>query len=68
MKRLLLTLLTLSAAGCMSHDLPRDSYLKGVESKLSTPWGSHELKVNEAATGTAAKNITMETTPPAKKP
>ncbi len=51
-------ILSLIAAlsGCMSHSLPKDTYMRGVKSKINTPWGSHELQLEEAATGTAAKN------------
>lgn len=52
---LLSLVLALGATGCVSHSLPKDSYLRGVKSKVSTPWGSGELDVAEAATGTAAK-------------
>ena len=46
--------LSFAATGCVSHKLPPNAYLKGVKSKISTPWGTGELEVAEAATGTAA--------------
>lgn len=47
-------LLAASLSGCMTHDLPKDAYMRNVTSKISTPWGSHELQIGEAGTGTAA--------------
>lgn len=64
---LTLALITTLSAGCASHNLPKDAYMKGVESNISTPWGSHKLVITEAATGTAAKNLTTETPPTIKK-
>jgi hypothetical protein len=55
MKRLVL-LIPLLAAGCFSHKLPPDSYMRGVKSEINTPWGSHKLDIQEAGTGTAAIN------------
>lgn len=43
-------------SGCISHDLPKDAYMRGVKSEINTPWGSHKLDIEEAGTGVAAKN------------
>lgn len=67
MKRLLL-LVPLLGAGCVSkHTLPTNAYMQGVTSEINTPWGSHKLIIDMAATGEAAKNISLPDTPPAKK-
>lgn len=59
----------LCLSGCFTHNLPRDAYMQGAHSKIVTPWGTHELVIDMAATGTAAKNITVpEPTVPAIKP
>ena len=58
MKRLIL-LLPLISAGCMSHKLPANSFMQDVDSKISTPWGSHTLVIGMAATGEAAKNVSL---------
>lgn len=47
-----------SLSGCVTQPLPKDSYLKGVTSKVVTPWGTGEMHIDEAATGTAARNAT----------
>lgn len=55
-------------SGCISkHNLPANSFMQGVTSKISTPWGSHELIIDMAATGDAAKNISLPEQPAAKK-
>ena len=46
-------------SGCFSHNFPRDAYIKGAHSKIVTPWGTSELVIDEAATGTAAKNASL---------
>ena len=61
MKPLALLLLLALMSGCVSHDLPKNAYMKGVKSELSTPWGSHKLDIEEAATGTAASNVSKRT-------
>ena len=54
--KLIAALIILSASsGCMSHKLPPDAYMRGVTSKITTPWGSHELEIQEAGTGVAAE-------------
>lgn len=53
-------------SGCVSHNLPKDSYMQGVHSKIVTPWGTGEMLIDMAATGTAAKNVTLPEPPPAK--
>lgn len=54
--------------GCISkHNLPPNSFMQGVTSKISTPWGSHELVIDMAATGEAAKNISLPESPAPKK-
>jgi hypothetical protein len=58
MKRLVL-LIPLLGAGCMSHKLPANSFMQDVESKITTPWGSHTLVIGMAATGEAAKNVSL---------
>lgn len=65
-------ILTLAAcallSGCISkHNLPPNSFMQGVTSKISTPWGSHELQIEMAATGDAAKNMSLPEQPAAKK-
>lgn len=55
-------------SGCVSkHTLPTNAYMQGVTSEINTPWGSHKLIIDMAATGEAAKNISLPDTPPAKK-
>lgn len=67
MKRIIL-LVPLLLAGCMSkHTLPTNAFMQGVTSKISTPWGSHELVIDMAATGEAAKNISLPEVPSKKK-
>lgn len=46
-------------SGCFTHNLPRDAFMQGAHSKIVTPWGTHELVIDMAATGTAAKNVTL---------
>ena len=52
------TLALLAAAsllsGCISHNLPKDAYMRNVTHKISTPWGTSELSIGEAGTGNAA--------------
>lgn len=68
MKALAAILACTLLSGCISkHNLPSNSFMQGVTSKISTPWGSHELVIDMAATGEAAKNISLPDTPPAKK-
>jgi hypothetical protein len=43
----------------MSHKLPANSFMQDVESKITTPWGSHTLVIGMAATGEAAKNVSL---------
>ncbi len=60
MKTQILTLcLTAALTGCMSHNFPKDAYIKGAHSKIVTPWGTSELVIDEAATGTAAKHASL---------
>ena len=67
MKRLLFLLpfsfFLLCLSGCFSHNLPRDAFMQGAHSKIVTPWGTHELVIDMAATGTAAKNVTLPDAP-----
>lgn len=51
---LLVIVLVLSSSGCSS--LPKDAYIRNAE--VNTPWGS--TKVESAATGAAARNLTAE--------
>lgn len=60
--KILLIIATASLAGCVNQPLPKDSYLKGVTSKVVTPWGTGEMHIDEAATGTAARNATKPDT------
>lgn len=53
--------------GCFSHNLPRDAFMQGAHHKIVTPWGTSELVIDMAATGTAAKNVTLPDTLPAPK-
>lgn len=42
-------------SGCIFHQpLPKDALVRGVSSKIVTPWGTSEQKIEEAATGAAA--------------
>lgn len=67
MKRLAL-IIPLITAGCVSkHNLPPNSYMQGVTSEINTPWGSHKLNIDMAATGDAAKNVSLPEQPAAKK-
>lgn len=67
MKRLILRI-PLFGAGCIGkHNPPANSFMQGVESKISTPWGSHTLLIEMAATGEAAKNISLPEVAPKKK-
>jgi hypothetical protein len=67
MKRLIL-LLPLLGAGCVSkHTLPTNAFMQDVESKITTPWGSHTLVIGMAATGEAAKNVSLPEPVPKKK-
>lgn len=67
MKRLLLLVPRLGA-GCVSkHTLPTNAYMQGVTSEINTPWGSHKLIIDMAATGEAAKNVSLTEQPTAKK-
>lgn len=62
MKRLSALCLLLSVlwfSGCMNQPLPKDAYIKGVHSKIVTPWGTSEQIIDEAATGTAARNASL---------
>ena len=59
MKAIPILLCSLLFSGCFSHNFPKDAYLKGAHSKIVTPWGTSELVVDEAATGTAAKNASL---------
>ena len=55
--RVAFALLLLTAAltsGCINHNLPKDAYMRNVTHKISTPWGTSELQIGEAGTGTAA--------------
>lgn len=66
----LLALLSAGAllSGCMSkHNLPPNSYMQGVTSEINTPWGSHKLSIDMAATGDAAKNVSLPEIPPPRK-
>lgn len=54
MKTALILAASLMLSGCFTHKLPPNTYMKGVKSEINTPWGSHKLDINEAATGTAA--------------
>ena len=44
--------------GC--HSLPKDSYIKGLDSTVNTPWGPSTLKAVEVATGKAAQNASLD--------
>ena len=67
MKRLFL-IAPLLGAGCVSkHTLPTNAYMQGVTSEINTPWGSHKLIIDMAATGDAAKNVSLPEQPSAKK-
>lgn len=57
--RLIALLASLTTAGCFTHDFPKDAYIKGAHSKIVTPWGTSELVIDEAATGTAAKTASL---------
>lgn len=54
---LLASLITMT--GCFSHNFPKDAYIQGAHSKIVTPWGTSELVVDKAATGQAAKNVSL---------
>lgn len=41
--------------------------MQGVTSEINTPWGSHKLIIDMAATGEAAKNVSLTEQPTAKK-
>lgn len=58
-----LACVALAEAGCFTHNLPRDAFMQGAHSKIVTPWGTHELIIDMAATGTAAKNVTLPEIP-----
>lgn len=57
---LLATAVALGATACVFHQpLPKDAYVRGVTSKIVTPWGTSEQHLDEAATGTAARNASQ---------
>lgn len=53
----ILILLLLATSGCMSHNLPKDALVEGAYSKITTPWGTSELKIDKAATGIASRPL-----------
>lgn len=55
MKTLFLFFLTALLCGCVHQPLPKDAIVKGITSKIVTPWGTSELTIVEAATGSAAR-------------
>ena len=59
--------LSLPLGGCFTHNLPKDAFMQGAHSKIVTPWGTHELVIDMAATGSAAKNVTLPDAFPAPK-
>jgi hypothetical protein len=50
-------------AGCMNGGFPKDAYIQGGHQKVVTPWGTMETIVDMAATGNAAKNISLPEQP-----
>lgn len=51
----LLIACAVSLSGCINPPpLPKDALVRGVTTKVSTPWGSAEQVITEAATGSAA--------------
>lgn len=61
------SLVSLLLSGCFTHNLPKDSFMQGAHSKIVTPWGTHELVIDMAATGLAAKNVTLPEVVPLTK-
>ncbi len=51
-------LMSALATGCTA--LPKNAYMRGVKSTINTPWGPSTMEAAEVATGTAARNITLD--------
>jgi len=54
-------LFSLALVGCLNQPLPKDAHVSGFKNKITTPWGSSDLQIDEVDTGTAARNATKVT-------
>lgn len=52
-----LCVLVLVLLGCVSPQFPKDAYIKGGESQVSTPWGSAKVTAEEIRTGKAVSSL-----------
>lgn len=51
------------ASGCISQPLPKDANIVGFKNKITTPWGSSDISIDELNTGAAARNVTKGEVP-----